>query len=154
MEQVSRRGDDAVRSMEREQLWRIRLAVALPFGLALLVVVIFAGIALWLPTAAQVSILANSLLILLALCPLAIVMLPLAVLSIAMVIAMTRMRSRARSPLRRLESWTAVAEARIEGWLGRIDRQALDWAVRLAPFRQLLTAFDPPEEARSDEEEA
>lgn len=154
MEQVSRRGDDAVRSMEREQLWRIRLAVALPFGLALLVVIIFAGIALWLPTAAQVSILANSLLILLALCPLAIVMLPLVVLSIAMVIAMTRMRSRARSPLRRLESWTAVAEARIEGWLGRIDRQALDWAVRLAPFRQLLTAFDPPEEARSDEEEA
>ena len=154
MEQVSRRGDDAMRSMEREQLWRIRLAVALPFGLALLVVIIFAGIALWLPTAAQVSILANSLLILLALCPLAIVMLPLVVLSIAMVIAMTRMRSRARSPLRRLESWTAVAEARIEGWLGRIDRQALDWAVRLAPFRQLLTAFDPPEEARSDEEEA
>lgn len=154
MEQVSRRGDDAMRSMEREQLWRIRLAVALPFGLALLVVIIFAGIALWLPTAAQVSILANSLLILLALCPLAIVMLPLVVLSIAMVIAMTRMRSRARSPLRRLESWTAVAEARIEGWLGRIDRQALDWAVRLAPFRQLLTAFDPPEEARSDEEKA
>ncbi len=153
MQEPAARTQDSHQASERAQTRRIWLGVILPFGLALSVVAVFIGIALSLRAAAQVSIIANALLIALALCPLAVLLFPLLVISIALVALMSRWHGRTRSPLRRMERWTALAEKNVERWLGKIDGQVLEWAVRLAPMRQLLRAFDPPEDANAGEGE-
>ena len=139
------------RELEREQKRRVWLSIVLPFSLALLLVAAFVVAALSLRSPAQVSILADSMLTLLVLCPLALVLFPLLVISIGLVALMSRLTGRSRSPLRRLEAWTAAGEKHIEGWLARIDGQVLEWAVRLAPFRQLLHVFDAPDDGEMEE---
>ena len=153
MSQESERREESYRMLERGQRRRLWLSVVLPFGLALIVVAAFIGIALSLRSPAQVAIMSNSLLTLLVLCPSVIVMFPIVVLCIALVALMSRWPDRTRSPLRRIEGWTAMLEAKSETWLGRIDEEVLNWAVRLAPMRQLLGAFDPPEDSIADEGE-
>lgn len=146
MSQESERRGGSYQDLEKLQRRRIWLNIVLPFALALIVVAAFIGVALSLRSPAQVSILSNSLMTLLVLCPAVIVMFPLFVLSFALVALMSRWRGRTRSPLRRMETWTAALEENVEGWLGRIDGQVLNWAVRLAPVQQLLGAFDAPED--------
>ena len=111
------------------------------------------GIALSLKSPAQVAILSNSLLSILVLCPLVIIMFPLTILSFALVALASRWWRKSRSPLRRLEAWTAVMEENVEGWLGQVDGRLLNWAVRLAPVRELLMAFEPPEAEAPEEGE-
>ena len=140
------------RRLEREQRRRVWLGVLLPFSLALIVAAAFGIAALSLPRAEQVSLLADSMLTLLVLCPLVVVLFPLLVISIGLVALMSRLTGRGRSPLRRLEAWTAAGEQHIEGWLARIDGHVLEWAVRLAPVRQLLRVFDAPGDGEMEEE--
>ncbi len=153
MSQESERREDSYRVLERAQRRRLWLSVVLPFGLALIVVAVFIGIALSLRSPAQVAIMSNSLLTLLVLCPSVIVMFPIVILCIVLVALMSRWPDRTRSPLRRIEGWTAMLEANSETWLGRIDEQVLNWAVRLAPMRQLLGMFDPLDDSIADEGE-
>jgi len=141
------------RELERAQQRRLWLSVWLPFAFALAVAVAFVGIALSLRSPAQVAILADAMLSVLLLCPLVIIMFPLTILSFGLVALASRWRGKSRSPLRRLEAWTAVAEQNAEGWLGQIDERVLNWAVRLAPVRGLLMAFEPPEVITPDEGE-
>lgn len=150
MSQEAERREGRYRALERAQRRRLWLSVVLPFGLALIVVAVFIGIALSLRSPAQVAIVSNSLLTLLVLCPSVALMFPIVILCIALVTLMSRWPDRTRSPLRRIEGWTAMLEANSETWLGRIDEQVLNWAVRLAPMRQLLRAFDPPDDERAD----
>ena len=147
MSQGSERSERGYRELERAQRRRLWLSVVLPFALALIVVAVFIGIALSLRSPAQVAILSDALLTLLVLCPSVVVMFPVVILSIALVAIVSRWPGRTRSPLRRIEGWTAMVERNAEGWLGQIDGQVLDWAVRLAPVRELLGAFDPPDDA-------
>ncbi|MCY3781116.1 MAG: hypothetical protein OXG78_12455 [Chloroflexi bacterium] len=147
MSRESLQPDPGYRELERAQRRRIWLSVVLPFALVLIAVAVSIAIALSLRSPAQVSILSNSLMTLLVLCPSVIVMFPLVVLSIALVALLSRWPGRTRSPLRRMEAWTATLEENVEGWLGQFDGKVLDWLVRLAPVRQLLGAFDAPDEA-------
>ena len=135
------------RELERVQRRHIWLSVVLPFALALVIFVAFIGIALSLRSPAQLAIMSDSLLTLLVLCPLVVLMFPVMILSIALVALMGRWQGKSRSPLRRMEAWTAMMEENVEGWLGQIDEKVLNWAVRLAPVRELLSVFDPPEDA-------
>ena len=151
MTQDTEMREENYRALERRQRRRLWLSVVLPFALALILVAVFIGFALSLRSPAQVSIVANSLLILLVLCPSVLVMFPIVILCIVLVALMSRWPNRTRSPLRRIEGWTTLLEAKSEIWLGRIDDQILNWAVRLAPVRQLLGAFDPPADARAEE---
>ena len=141
----------AHRELARLQRRRLWLSVLLPVLILLSVVIAMAGTALWLRSPAQVAVLSDSMLTVLVLCPLAICMLPILLLSFALIALAARLHSRTRSPLRRLEGLTAMVEGKVEIWLGQVDGRVLDWAVRWAPLRQMLTMFDAPE-AESEEE--
>lgn len=134
---------------ERRGVW---LGVRLPFMIVAALLAAVIGMALSLRSPAQVALLSDSMLTLLVLCPLVICMFPLVILSLALVALLNRWQPRSRSPLRRLEAWTAMMERNIEAWLGGVDGRVLKWAVRLAPLRELLKTFDPPVDESSDEE--
>ena len=140
-------------ALERAQRRRLWLSVWLPFALVLAIAVAFVGIALSLRSPAQLAIVSNALLSVLLLCPLVIILFPLTILSFGLVALASRWRGKSRSPLRRLEAWTATMERNAEGWLGQIDERVLNWAVRLAPVRELLMAFEAPETNTSEEGE-
>ena len=151
---MTRQGRDRqYRELERAQRRRLWLGVWLPFAIVLAVAVAFVGIALSLKSPAQVAILSNSMLTALLLCPLAIIMFPLMILSFALVALASRWQGKSRSPLRRLEAWTALMEDNVEGWLGQVDERVLNWTVRLAPVRQMLMAFEPPDANTPEEGE-
>lgn len=135
---------------ERLQRGRIRRSVFLPFGLMLLLLALILGVAFSLRTAAQVAVVSDMMLTALALCPLVICLFPIAVLTLMLVAFMGRLQGLSRSPLRRLESWTAAMERRADKWLGRIDERTLQWAVNLVPIRQLLGIFDRPLESQDE----
>ena len=154
MSQEPERRSGHYRELERVQRRRLWLSVLLPFSFVLAVAVAFVGIALSLKSPAQLSIMSNSLLTILLLCPLVIIMFPLTILSFALVALASRWWSKSRSPLRRLEAWTAVVEQNVEGWLGQVDNRVLNWAVRLAPVREMLMAFDAAEADTREEGES
>ena len=145
--------DRQYRELERVQRRRLWLSVLLPFAFVLAVAVAFVGIALSLKSPAQLAVLSNSMLTVLLLCPLVIIMFPLTILSFGLVALASRWWSKSRSPLRRLEAWTARMEGNVEAWLGQVDERILNWAVRLAPVREMLMAFEAPEEKSPDEGE-
>ena len=129
----------------RRRLW---LQILLPFAFVLLLMLAGAAAALLLPSPTQVALAADAMLTLLALCPLTLVVFALLIVSLALVLQMRRWGKAARSPLRRLEAATARAHQRVDGWLCAVDSRVLEWAVRLAPLRSLLTMFDaPPQES-------
>ena len=151
---MSRRSQDRqYRELERAQRRRLWLSVLLPFAVVLAVAVTFVGIALSLKSPAQVAILSDTMLTALLLCPLTIILFPLTILSFGLVALASRWWTKSRSPLRRLEAWTALMEGNVEAWLGQIDQRVLNWTVRLAPVRQLLMAFEPPDANTPDEGE-
>ena len=138
----------ALQRAERRRIW---LTVLLPFIIALAIAVAIIGTVLSLRSPVQVSVLSDSMLTALALCPLVICMFPLVILSLVLVSLLNRWHPRSRSPLRRLEAWTALMEQNVDQWLGNVDERVLNWAVRFAPLRQLLTTFDAPTVESSDE---
>ncbi len=135
--------------LQRRRLW---LQVLLPFLFVLLLMLAGVAAVLLLPSPAQVALVANAMLTLLALCPSVLVVFALLIGALALVLQMRRWHAGARSPLRRLEAATANAHQRVDGWLSGVDSRVLDWAVRLAPLRSLLTIFDAP--APQDDDEA
>lgn len=138
----------APRRAERRGVW---LSVRLPFMFVLAIVVAIVGAILSLRSPVQVALLSDSMLTMLVLIPLVMCMFPLVILSLVLVALLNRWQPKSRSPLRRLEAWTAMMEQNVEGWLENVDERVLNWAVRLAPLRELLTTFDPPAVEPSDE---
>lgn len=138
----------AMRRAERRRIW---LSVLLPFMVVLVVALAIVGTVLSLRSPVQVSLIADSMLTVLVLCPLVLCMFPLVILSLVLVTLLNRWHPKSRSPLRRLEAWTALMEQNVEEWLGNVDERVLNWAVRLAPIRQLLATFDPPAAESSEE---
>ncbi len=134
---------------ERRSLW---LGVLLPFFAVLAVVAAIIGLTLSLRSPLQVALLTDAMLTALTLVPLVICLFPLVIASLGLVALFSRWHQKSRSPLRRLEAWTALMEHNVEGWLSRVDSRVLEWAVRLAPLRELLTSFDPPNVEAGDEE--
>ncbi len=133
---------------ERRGLW---LSVRLPFMFVLVIVIAIVGAILSLRSPVQVAVLSDSLLTVLVLLPLVMCMFPLVILCLVLVVLLNRWQPKSRSPLRRLEAWTALLEQNVEGWLYNVDERVLNWAVRLAPLRELLTTFDPPAVESSEE---
>lgn len=153
MSQDSARGDARRRELERLQRRRLWLGVLLPFLVALGICIAILGVALSLRQPAQVTLMADSALTVLALIPISLCLFPVVLLSVALVALAGRWQARSRSPLRRLESWTAAMEKNVEVWLGGADERVLNWAVKAAPVRQLLSAFDQPAADAQEEED-
>lgn len=155
MGQTDKRSEDArerrQHELQRAERRRIWLSVVLPFLLVSVVTLAIIGTVLSLRSPIQVSLMSDAMVTVLALCPLVICMFPLVILSVTLVTLLNRWHPKSRSPLRRLEGWTALMEQNVEQWLGNVDERVLKWAVRLAPFRQLLTTFDPPVADSSEE---
>ena len=128
-----------------------RRGILLPFMTVLLLMLGFVGVVFSLQSPQQVAVVSDAMLTLLVLCPLAVCLFPLVIGSLLLVMMMGRWQQRAASPLRRLESWTAAAAVRAEGWLGRIDARVLSWAVGFAPLRHMLGFFDAAPQAGSIE---
>lgn len=139
------------RELRRAERRLVRHGVMLPFLIVFVIAAAIIGTVLSLRSPVQVSVMSDSMLTLLVLCPLVICMFPLVILSLLLVSLLNRWHPLSRSPLRRLEAWTALMEQHAEEWLGNVDDRVLNWAVRLAPFRQLLTTFDPPTVESNDE---
>ena len=141
--------------LELDKLVRRRLwfSLRLPVLALLAVVVPIVGTVLSLRSPVQVAVMADSMLTVLVLCPLALCMFPLVILCLALVSLMGRWHPQSRSPLRRLEAWTAAVEGKVEAVLGNVDTRVLNWAVRLAPLRQLLRTFETPNDELQNEEE-
>ena len=146
------------RHSESERLYRRRLwlGVWIPFLLVVALIAAGAAIVLLLPTPMQVALVADAMLIALALCPSVVLVFALLLVAIGLAMQLQRWSISARSPLRRLEGMTAAAQQRADRWLGSIDAHVLDWAVRLAPLRSLLTMFDapPPQAPQQSDDEA
>ena len=133
---------------ERRHVW---LSIFLPFMIVLVIAIASIGTVLSLRSPVQVALLSDSMLTVLVLCPLVVCMFPLVILSLVLVTLVNRWHPKSRSPLRRLEAWTAMMEQNVEACLGNVDERVLNWAVRLAPFQHLLTTFDPPTVDSQDE---
>ena len=155
MGQQAEPSDDAIEQRRlapgRAERRAVRVSVLLPFMVVLFIVIAIVGVILSLRSPLQVAVLSDSMLTVLVLCPLVLCMFPLVILSLVLVALFNRWHPRSRSPLRRLEAWTAMMEQNVEGWLENVDERVLNWAVRLAPLRELLTAFDPPAVEPSEE---
>lgn len=137
--------------LQRSRLW---LSVRVPFLFVLLMMLAGLAAVLMLPAPGQVALVTDAMLTLLVLCPSIALVFALLICAWALVLQMRRWGARARSPLRRLEALTASAHERVDGWLSGVDGHVLDWAVRLAPVRSLLTMFDAPPQESEDEAEA
>ncbi|MCY3866651.1 MAG: hypothetical protein OXG68_14535 [Chloroflexi bacterium] len=137
--------------LARAQRRQFRLSVFLPFLIMTAIFAVIIGTLLALRSPVQVSLVSNSALTALVLVPLVACMFPFVILSLILVALFSRWHSKSRSPLRRLEAWTAMFEQNAETWLGSVDERVLDWAVRLAPIRQLISTFDPPAAESLDE---
>ena len=134
----------------RKQFRRLAL---LPFVLVLAFGLLYLGVTLSLRAPVQVTVLSNSVLTLLVLCPASLCLFPLVILCVTLVALMNRQQRATVSPLRRLEAWTAALEGRADKWLGRIDERVLEAAVAFAPIRQLLRTFDTLADDQHDEVE-
>lgn len=137
--------------LQRRRLW---LGVRVPFLFVLLMMLAAVAAVLLLPAPEQVALVTDAMLALLVLCPSVLLLFALLLCAMALVVQMRRWGSRARSPLRRLETLTAAVHQRIDGWLSGVDGHVLGWAVRLEPVRSLLTIFDEPPPTREDEAES
>lgn len=139
--------------LQRDQRRRMWLNVLLPFIFVLAVCIAILGVSLSLRSPAQVALVADSLLTALVLIPMVLCLFPVVILCLALVAMASRWHARSRSPLGRLEMWTAALAHNVDGWLGQVDGRVLNWAVRLAPVRQLLAIFEEPAEERLEESE-
>lgn len=137
--------------LERYQRRRMWLNVMLPFIFVSAVCIAILGVSLSLRSPVQVALVADSLLTALVLVPMVFCLFPVVILCLALVAMASRWQARSRSPLGRLAMWTAAMAKNVDGWLGQVDGRVLNWAVRLAPVRQLLTMFEEPAEERLEE---
>ena len=130
----------ALRRAERRRIW---LSVLLPFMIVLVIALAIVGTVLFLRSPVQVSLMSDSMLTVLVLFPLVICMFPLVILSLVLVILLNRWHPKSRSPLRRLEAWTALMEQNVDDWLVNVDERVLNWAVRLAPLATVAHRLRP-----------
>jgi membrane protein implicated in regulation of membrane protease activity len=138
--------------LEKVQRQQTRRYILLPFGFLLLILVVIVGIVFSLRTPTQVAIVSDFLLTVFVLCPLVICMFPFAVLMLMLVALMNRLHDGTKSPLRRVEQWTYKVEKQMEGWVSIVDSRVLNWAVKFAPFRRILTIFDAPSSYNSNQD--
>ena len=98
MSQDSARGEERRRELERLQRRRLWLGVLLPFLFALGICAAILGMALSLRQPAQVALMADSALTVLALIPIALCLFPVLLLSVAMVALASRWHARRSLP--------------------------------------------------------
>jgi len=145
---------DNLDRLESQKLHRraVRLEILLPFGggLALIIVlVIIAAIAGKTPT----SGVANTLLTVLILCPMALCLLPVYLVLLVAVVGMNRVYDLIAKPLRQLQDLSLQLRDRTYSLADRAARTSINLNARFAPLDKLIfSMFDRPKSNEEDPE--
>jgi len=139
--------------LEKTQRQQTRRYIILPFFGVLLIFIVIAGLVFSLRTPTQVAVISDMLFTLFVLCPLVICMFPVVVIMLVLIALMNRLHDGTKSPLRRLEQWTFKMEQQVEGWARIVDSRVINYAVKFAPIRRILTIFDTPSSNQGKQDE-
>ena len=140
--------------LESQKLHRraVRLEILLPFvgGLLLIVVlVVIAAVAGKTPT----SGVANTMLTVLILCPMALCLLPIYLLLVVAVFGMSRVYNLIATPLRQLQELSLKLRDRTYSLSDRAARTSINLNARFAPLDKLIfSVFDRPKPNEEDPE--
>ncbi len=100
---------------------------------------------LLLPERLQVSLIADWLVSVMLLCPLAICLFPVCLLMVLAIVGMNRAHTAASRPLQRVELLSASLRDRTDNVADTVNRQTINASVRFAFLDRLLAIFDPPD---------
>lgn len=117
-----------------------------------LLLVILLALALLLPMRAQVSLVADFMLIIFVLCPLVICTFPLFLLMVVLVYGMHVLHRRAENPLDHLEAFSRTMTGRVSDITNKVNAQVIDLASRFAFFDVIWSTFDRPEGQNTQEQ--
>jgi hypothetical protein len=118
--------------------------IVLPMVGVGLIVLAGAVISLLLPQRLQVSIIADWLLTILFLCPLALCLFPFCILMVAAVFGLNKAHDALVSPLRRVESLSETLRDRVSKTTDIVNQKTVDASAKWAFVDRLLSVFDPP----------
>ncbi len=141
-------------TQESQKLHRsaVRRTILLPFagGIVLIILLmVVAGAA----GATPVSGIANTMLTVLMLCPLAVCVLPVYLLLVLAVFGMNRVHEGVARPLRALEAQSLALRQRTYSIADRAARASINLNARFAPLDKVLfSAFDRPAQPEDDHE--
>lgn len=110
-----------------------------------LLLILLLALALILPLRSQVSLVADLMLIIFVLCPLAVCMFPFYMLMVALVYGMNVLHRRAENPLDHLENLSQTMADRVTNVTDSVNKQAINLASRFAFFDVLWDIFDRPD---------
>lgn len=130
----------------------VRREIVLPFlgGLLLIIVLMVVAFA---AGRTPVSGVANTMLTILILCPMALCLFPIYLVLIVALVGMNRAHNSVAKPLRRLELLTISMRERSYAIADRMARQSINLNARFAPLDRLLfSAFDRPAQQEDDHE--
>lgn len=131
----------------------VRREILLPFAGGLILIVVLVVIAAS-QGATPTSGVANTMLTLLILCPLAICLLPVYLLLVLAVFGMNRAHNGVAKPLRALENTTISLKERTYSISDRMARTSINLNARFAPLDRLIFSyFDRPQPQNEDDDE-
>jgi predicted PurR-regulated permease PerM len=126
----------------------------LPFIVGFVFVVVLVVVAATLPDARQTSLLANFLLTILILCPMALCMLPIYLVVVAAIYGMTSANKHAAKPLIVLERTTAKVAARTHDIGVKVAKASITFNVKMTSVdRAVFSIFDRPRRKRRTHEQ-
>jgi high-affinity K+ transport system ATPase subunit B len=130
----------------------VRREILLPFAGGLILIVVLVVIAAS-QGATPTSGVANTMLTLLVLCPLALCLIPLYLLLVLAVVGMNRAHNGIAKPLRALENTTFTLRDRTYSISDRLARASINLNARFAPLDRLIFSyFDRPAQNEDDDE--
>jgi hypothetical protein len=131
----------------------VRREILLPFAGGLLLIVVLVVLAAS-QGAVPTSGVANTLLTVVILCPLALCMLPVYILLVVAVFGMNRVHDTIGKPLRALENLTITLRERTYGISDRAARTTINLNARFAPLdRMVFSYFDRDRPKNEDNDE-
>jgi hypothetical protein len=131
----------------------VRREIVLPFAGGLILIVVLVVIAAS-QGAIPTSGVANTMLTLLVLCPLAICLLPVYLLLVLAVVGMNRAHHGIAKPLRALENTTVTLKERTYSISDRLARTSINLNARFAPLDKLIfSAFDRPQPQNNEDDD-
>lgn len=133
----------------------MRLHIILPFAGGLVLVLVGVVAVVLLPKRLQVSLVADWLLMICFLCPVALCLFPVAVGMVAAAAGLGVLHHKTGGGLARVERLTERALENTQGITEKINQATVDLSVKFAFFDKLLGVFDnpalPPEKDEQDE---
>lgn len=124
----------------RETRWQIYL----PFVLGVLLVLLVAVVMALLPRRAQVSVIADFMLLIMILCPMVLCMFPLVLVTVSAAYGASRLHTVTGKPLERLEKLSGEMHERTNHLSETWGQRSITWLVRVEPVLRLMRIWDEP----------